>query len=81
MSSGKSTLINALLGRELMPSKNEACTATIAKIKDRSSGTEFDAEYRDKDNRILGTYTDLTLADMEEMNANPNTAYILKLRT
>lgn len=76
MSSGKSTLINALLGRELMPSKNEACTATIAKIKDRSSGTEFDAEYRDKDNRILGTYTDLTLADMEEMNANPNTAYI-----
>lgn len=76
MSSGKSTLINALLGRELMPSKNEACTATIAKIKDRSSGTEFDAEYRNKDNQILGTYTNLTLADMEEMNANPNTAYI-----
>ena len=32
MSSGKSTLLNALLGRELMPSKNEACTATIARI-------------------------------------------------
>lgn len=29
MSSGKSTLINALLGKKLMPSKNEACTATI----------------------------------------------------
>ncbi len=76
MSSGKSTLINALLGRELMPSKNEACTATIAKIKDRSSGTEFDAEYRDKENQVLGTYTNLTLEDMEEMNANPDTAYI-----
>ncbi|CAM4168758.1 dynamin family protein [Bacillus paramycoides] len=33
MSSGKSTLINALLGMELMPAKNEACTATIATIK------------------------------------------------
>lgn len=76
MSSGKSTLINALLGRELMPSKNEACTATIAKIKDKNSGTEFVAEYRDKDNQVLGKYTNLTLADMEEMNANSNTAYI-----
>ena len=30
MSSGKSTLINALLGKKMMPSKNEACTATIS---------------------------------------------------
>lgn len=76
MSSGKSTLINALLGRELMPSKNEACTATIAKIKDRNAGKEFTAEYRDKENQVLGQYSNLTLSDMEEMNANPNTAYI-----
>lgn len=34
MSSGKSTLINALLGKKLMPSKNEACTATITEILD-----------------------------------------------
>lgn len=33
VSSGKSTLINALLGQELMPSKNAACTATIVSIK------------------------------------------------
>ena len=32
MSSGKSTLINAILGGELLPSKNEACTAVISKI-------------------------------------------------
>jgi len=76
MSSGKSTLINALLGKELMPSKNEACTATIAKIKDRNFGTEFEAEYKDKENNVLGRYTNLTLADMEEMNANLSTAYI-----
>lgn len=76
MSSGKSTLINALLGRELMPSKNEACTATIARIKDGNAGDVFVAKYRDKENRILGTYTNLSLADMEEMNANPKTAFI-----
>jgi hypothetical protein len=34
MSAGKSTLINALLQQKLMPAKQEACTATITKIKD-----------------------------------------------
>lgn len=34
MSSGKSTLINALLGNKLMPSKHEACTAIITEIED-----------------------------------------------
>lgn len=76
MSSGKSTLINALLGQELMPSKNEACTATIAKIKDNNQGNGFSACYRDRDNKELGRYEHLTLTDMEEMNSNPDTAYI-----
>jgi GTPase Era involved in 16S rRNA processing len=35
MSSGKSTLINALLGQELMPARNEATTRKIARIKDK----------------------------------------------
>jgi len=34
MSSGKSTFINALLGSDYLPSKNEACTAKIATIAD-----------------------------------------------
>jgi len=76
MSSGKSTLINSLLGRELMPSKNEACTATIAKIKDKNDADVFTAEYRDRENNILGNYPNLSLANMDEMNANPATAYI-----
>ena len=37
MSSGKSTLINALLRKKLMPSKNEACTAIITEILDNDS--------------------------------------------
>lgn len=34
MSSGKSTLINALLGQQILPSRNEACTAKIYSILD-----------------------------------------------
>ncbi|THF77543.1 dynamin family protein [Cohnella fermenti] len=32
MSAGKSTFINALLGRDLMPSRNQACTAKISRV-------------------------------------------------
>ncbi len=76
MSSGKSTLINSLLGRELMPSKNEACTATIAKINDVDGMDHFEAIYLDRDKRKLGKYPDLTLENMVEMNDDPATAYI-----
>lgn len=34
MSSGKSTLINALLGQQILPSRNEACTAKVYSILD-----------------------------------------------
>ncbi|MBO5020447.1 MAG: dynamin family protein [Clostridia bacterium] len=76
LSSGKSTLINSLLGRELMPSKNEACTATIAKIKDMDGLGGFNATYLDKDKNVIGSFQNLTLENMSEMNDNPNTAYI-----
>lgn len=76
MSSGKSTLINALLGRELMPSKNEACTATIARIKDVDNMDHFEAVYLDREKRELGRYPELVLDNMIEMNDNPATAYI-----
>lgn len=34
MSSGKSTLINALLGEDILPSKNQACTAKVFSVLD-----------------------------------------------
>ncbi|MCU6376729.1 dynamin family protein [Morganella morganii] len=44
MSSGKSTLINAMLGQELLPAANEATTATIAQIiDDKTTGNNFAA--------------------------------------
>lgn len=49
MSSGKSTFINALLGIDLLPSKNEACTAKTISILDNDKATDFKAylEYSD----------------------------------
>ncbi|MBR2461939.1 MAG: dynamin family protein [Spirochaetaceae bacterium] len=43
MSSGKSTLINALLGQELLPARHAATTATITRIHDRGNKEIEDA--------------------------------------
>lgn len=48
MSSGKSTLINALLGQQLLPSRNEACTAKMYSILDDDQANET---------KIFVTYT------------------------
>ena len=42
MSSGKSTLINALAGKELLPSRNRACTAKAIAIMDNDRKTSFE---------------------------------------
>ena len=42
MSSGKSTLINALAGKELLPSRNRACTAKAIAIMDNDRKPEFE---------------------------------------
>src|SRR5699024_7374310 len=67
MSSGKSTLINALLGKKLMPSKNEACTATITEILD--NGAEVvEAVVYDQENKVLREVSELTYDIMNELN-------------
>lgn len=71
MSSGKSTLINALLGKKLMPSKNEACTATITEILDNDQET-FVAVVHDEDDVVFREISDLTYDVMCELNDNEN---------
>ena len=71
MSSGKSTLINALLGNKLMPSKNEACTATITEILDVDD-PHFSAIVYDGDNNIIQEVPELTLEIMGELNDDEN---------
>ncbi len=69
MSSGKSTLINALLGKQLMPAANEATTATIVKIMDTEQ-EKFSAIAYDKSGNIVRKIDDVTLEDMKELNGD-----------
>ena len=69
MSSGKSTLINALLGKQLMPAANEATTATIVKIVDTEQDN-FSAIAYDKSGNIVRKIDDVTLEDMKELNGD-----------
>lgn len=69
MSSGKSTLINALLQTKLMPSKNEACTATITEILD-TDGVSYTAIVYNEDGQIIQEVPALTYEVMGELNDN-----------
>ena len=68
MSSGKSTLINAILGRDLLPARYEAATANIARIHDIDGADHFRAEIFDKDGEKIGESDPLTPIKMEELN-------------
>lgn len=76
MSSGKSTLINAMLGQELLPAANEATTATIAQIiDDKTTGNNFAAR------RFSGSGEEESLAEinadtLKKWNQLPDTQEI-----
>lgn len=75
MSAGKSTLINSLLQRKLMPSSQEACTATISRIKD-TDDKEFFAVAYDVFGNKLKSVTNIQLDDMAELNSSENVSTI-----
>ncbi|MBO6179910.1 MAG: dynamin family protein [Selenomonadaceae bacterium] len=76
MSSGKSTLINALLAKKLMPSKNEACTATITEITDNDQDI-FKAVVYNRDKQVIDKKDNLTYEDMVKFNDNPEVHRII----
>ena len=73
MKSGKSTLLNALIGRDLLPSRARACTATITRIKDvdgaEFSGTAFGLEDGTA-HAILDPDGPMSLERMERLNGD-----------
>lgn len=75
MSAGKSTLINALLGKKLMPSKQGACTATITRIKDDDDST-FKAVSLDQDGHEMETFSVIDYKTMTSLNKNPQVSEI-----
>lgn len=75
MSAGKSTLINALLRKKLMPAKQEACTATITKIKDKELDV-FRATAYDNNENLIETHPELSITTMDKLNNNPEVSTI-----
>ena len=69
MSSGKSTLINALLRNKLMPARNEATTAIITEILDDDQKA-FSAIVYDIDDNEIKTIKQLTYEIMDQLNSN-----------
>jgi GTPase Era involved in 16S rRNA processing len=76
MSAGKSTLINALIGKSLMPSKNAACTATICKIKDVDGEDNFKAIVKNEKNVIIRTVKNLDAQTLSEINEEGNDEFL-----
>lgn len=75
MSSGKSTLINALLGKKLMPVSNMATTATIVKIIDTKQDN-FSAKAYDTDGNLLKEDLNITYETMKEWNKDTSISSI-----
>lgn len=75
MSSGKSTLINSLLSRKLMPYKNEACTAVITEILDNDMDN-FKACVYDAEGNLLKEIPSLTYEVMDELNEDEKVSRI-----
>lgn len=76
MSSGKSTLINALLGKQLMPAANEATTATIVKIEDAEQDN-FSVTAYDKSGHVVKDIKVVTLEDMKKLNGDAKVSTVV----
>lgn len=69
MSAGKSTLINAMMGKDILPAKNQACTATMTAIHDsKEAGDGFIGKAWDGEGNLIASCGHLTRKDVEEWN-------------
>lgn len=75
MSAGKSTLINSMLGTKLMPSKQEACTAIITRIKDNDKNS-WHAEAYNKNKKLIESHNYLNYKTMERLNSDKDISEI-----
>ena len=70
MSSGKSTLINALLGKELLPSRNTACTVRAAAVLNNDAREQFGVHMVDEAGKycFVEQDTEKAVADYNQSN-------------
>jgi len=68
MSSGKSTLINSILGKDLLPAVNKATTAVITRIRDNDEATDFTVTCSDKYGNCICENEIATKEKISELN-------------
>lgn len=78
MSSGKSTLINSLLGCNLLPAYNKATTAVITRIRDNDNAKGFTATAYDGKHRPLRFRTDSNGNFLTAITKNSNGKVVSK---
>ncbi|MGC6248222.1 dynamin family protein [Bisgaard Taxon 45] len=71
MSAGKSTIINALIGQELLHSANEATTATITRIHDKDDLPYFSGDAYSYKNERLYESDKIDANEIKRWNADP----------
>ncbi len=72
MSSGKSTLINAMLCRDLLPARAAATTSNIVRIHDIDGKKDFKAVAKNGDGVELETIENITPEDLDRLNSLGN---------
>lgn len=68
MSSGKSTLINAMLGKDILPSRNEACTAKIFKLENDKTLSEYLYRVEEKNGESLLEWKKVDDGELDKLN-------------
>lgn len=76
MSSGKSTLINALLGQDLLPTANDATTAKISRIGDIDGADGFSVSCSDKDENQIYEKCAATPELLQKYNNEKDVFYV-----
>ena len=71
MSAGKSTVVNALIGKELLHSANEATTATITRIHDKDGLTHFSGAAYGYNAECLAEKYEIDAETLRQWNADP----------
>ena len=76
MSAGKSSLINALIGRELLPAGNEATTACLTRIERNQRSKYFHGKYFSRAGSELGSQRQTSLEHVRAWNRDADIKHI-----
>lgn len=76
MSAGKSTFVNALLGRDVLPARNEATTAKITSVYDKDGALEMIGFVQKKDGTADCECSSVQLATINDWNERSDVSCI-----